>query len=236
MIGTLINVGTVVVGTLVGRAIGARLPEALRRTTMHGIALLTLAMGIRLSLQSQNFLILLGSMILGGVTGELLRLEAGIERLGALAERQLGRGKAAPGDGSGDFARGFVATSILFCVGPMTILGCLRDGLRGDYSLLAVKATLDGISAVAFASALGWGVLLSAGTVLVVQGSLTLGARALAPVVQQPALQSELFAAGGVMLIGLGLRLLDLAPIRIANFLPALLYAPLFAAAAALRP
>jgi len=227
LIGTALNVATVVVGTVAGRAIGERLPGNIRETVMHVIALMTAVLGAGMALKSRNPVVLLGSLVLGGITGELLRVEAGIDRLGAAAERRLSGGA-----GGGDFARGFVVTSILFCVGPMTILGCLNDGLRGDYSLLAVKSTLDGISAMAFASALGWSVLVSAGTVLVVQGGLTLGAGAVAPVLQDPGIQAEIVAAGGVMMLGLALRLLDLKPVRVGNLLPALLYAPLLVAAA----
>jgi hypothetical protein len=222
MIGTLINVATVVVGAVLGRALGARLPDRVRETVMHVIALVTFVLGIGMVLKSADTLVLLFSLVLGALTGEVLGIEAGIERLGRFAEQRL-TGKSE----GGDFVRGFVTTSILFCVGPMTIIGCLNDGLRGDYRLLAVKATLDGISSVGFASALGWGVLLSAITVLLVQGGLTLGARALEPVLLDPAVQNELFATGGVLMLGLGFRLLELKPIRVANLLPALAYAPL---------
>jgi len=220
LVGTLINVGTVVLGTLVGRAIGQRLPERVRESVMHAVGLLTLVLGVEMALKTRNPLILLGSLALGALTGEALQIERRIDGLGALAERWLAGGE------TGEFARGFVTTSILFCVGPMTLLGCLNDGLRGDYRLLATKALLDGISAVAFASALGWGVLLSAVTVLLIQGSLTLGARALEPFLRSEAIQAEVFAAGGVMMLALGLRLLELKQIRVANFLPALLWAP----------
>lgn len=190
---------------------------------MHVIALITLVLGIGMVTRSQNTLALLLAMIFGAVTGEALHIEDGIRRLGEWAERRL-TGKSE----GGDFVRGFVTTSILYCVGPMTLLGCFQDGLSGNFELLAVKSTLDGISAIAFASALGWGVLLSAVTVLVLQGALTLGARWLQDPLQDPALQAEIFAAGGVMMLGLGLRLLELKPIRVANLLPALVYAPLF--------
>ena len=229
MLGTVINVGTVVAGAVVGRALGSRFSPAIRESVMHVIGLMASVLGADMALKTRNPLIVLVSLVLGAITGELLRLETGIDRLGVAAEKRLGGGRegAQPDGKPGDFARGFVTTSILFCVGPLTLLGCLQDGLRGDYGLLATKATLDGISSIAFASALGWGVLLSAVTVLVVQGSLTLGARALEPLLADPAMQAELFAAGGVMMLGLGLRLLELKPIRVANLLPALLYAPL---------
>ncbi len=222
MTGTLINVGTVVAGTLLGRALGHRLPEPVRETVMHAIALLTLVIGVQMVLPSQQALVLLGSLLLGAISGELLRIETWINRLGAAAERRFSAGKGR----EGDFARGFVTTSILFCVGPVTILGCFKDGLTGDYSLLAVKSTLDGVASIAFAATLGWGVMLSAVTVLLVQGSLTLAAEALSPVMKDAAMQREMFAAGGVMMLGLGIRLLRLAEIRVANLLPALVWAP----------
>ena len=224
MTGTILNFITVVAGAVTGKLIGERLPPRMRETVMHVIALVTLVIGADMALKTRNPLVLLLSLVLGAVVGELLRVEDGINRLGELAERRLSR------EGNGDFARGFITTSILFCVGPMTLLGCLNDGLRGDYRLLAIKSTLDGISAIAFASALGWGVLLSALTVLLVQGTLSLGAHALAPLLSDPAGQAELFAAGGVMMLGLGLRILELKPIRVGNLLPALLFAPLLVA------
>ncbi len=220
MIGTFLNVATVTVGSVLGRAIGSRFPDPLRETVMNVIGLVTLVLGADMALKSRNPLILLGSLILGAITGEAMGIEGGINRLGQWAERRLA------GGAGGDFARGFVTTSILYCVGPLTLLGCLDDGLRGDYRLLATKAMLDGIGAVAFASALGWGVLLSAGTVLIVQGGLTLGAHWLEPIFRDPAISRETFAAGGVMMLGLGLRLLELRAVRVSNLLPALLYAP----------
>jgi len=222
VVGTVINVATVVAGTLLGRAIGTRLPDRMRETVMHVIALVTLLIGMEMALKTRLPLVLLGSLVLGALTGEALRIEDGINRLGEAAERRFTAGR-----GGGDFARAFVTTSILFCVGPMTLLGCLEDGLRGDYRLLATKALLDGVASVAFASALGWGVLLSAATVLVVQGALTLGAGALEPFLRSEAMRGEVFAAGGVMMLGLGIRLLELKQIRVSNLLPALLYAPL---------
>lgn len=221
MIGTAINVATVVAGAVAGKLIGSRLPVRVRETLMQVIALVTLVIGADMALKSRQPLILLGSLVFGAITGELVRVEDGIHRLGEWSEARLSRSGE-----PGDFTRGFVATSILFCVGPLTLLGCLEDGLRGEYRLLLTKAVLDGVGALAFSSVLGWGVLLSAVTVLVVQGSLTLGAHALAPVLENELVRAELFAVGGVMLLGVGLRLLELKPIRVGNLLPALLYAP----------
>jgi uncharacterized membrane protein YqgA involved in biofilm formation len=222
-IGTLLNTATVIVGALLGRAVGSRFPERLRETAIDGIGLLVLLIGAEMALGTRHVLYVMGAVLIGGLLGEGLRIEDHLEAFGDWLERRVGVDDA--GEGS-DFSRGFVTTSILFCVGPVTLMGCIQDGLHGDYNLLAVKSVLDGISALAFASALGWGVLFSAGTVLVVQGALTLGARTLSGVLT-PAMDAELFATGGVILLGLGIRLLGLKPVRVANFLPGLVVAPL---------
>ena len=229
MIGTLLNTATVVVGALVGRFLGRKLPARVQETQMAAIGLVTMVLGVQNALgvfapghPPREFLAALLALLVGGWIGEALRLDDGIQALGRRAEARF-----APGDDSGNFARGFVTTSILFCVGPLTILGCLDDGLRGDITKLAIKSVLDGVSAAAFAAALGWGVLLSAGTVLAVQGALTLGAGLLRPLLTEGMI-AAMTAAGGVMLLGLGLNLLGVTKTRIASLLPALVLAPLF--------
>lgn len=224
MIGTLLNTGAVICGTLAGRALGARFPARIQETTLAGIGLITLFFGVDGALKTHNALLVLGALLLGGVLGELAGIDAAIIRLGEWAERRFDRGR---GD-AGTFSRAFVTTSILFCVGPMTVLGCFEDGLTGHYRLLAVKSLLDGVSSLAFSAALGWGVLLSAATVLLVQGGLTLGAAFLKPVLTSVMI-TEMTATGGVMLMGLALNLLGLKQIRVANFLPSLVLAPLLA-------
>ncbi|HEX5701094.1 MAG TPA: DUF554 family protein, partial [Rubrobacter sp.] len=175
-----------------------------------------------------NLLVPLISVILGLAIGELLDLDALLRRLGDRLEERFSKGES-------PVSRAFVTTSLLFCVGPLTVIGSLQDGLNGDYSLLALKSALDFIAALAFASVLGWGVLLSAGTVLVVQGSLTLGAAFLDAVITG-AMISSTTATGGILIFGLGLGLLDLKEVRVANMLPALLAAPLLVAASPLWP
>ncbi len=222
MIGTLINAGAVAAGSLLGRALGARFPQRMQETTLAGIGLMTLFFGVQNALQSHSALVVLGSLLGGGIAGELLDIDGAINRLGAWTERRLNRGQ------SGTFSKGFVTASLLFCVGPMAVLGCFEDATTGTYRILAVKSLLDGVMSAAFATTLGWGVLLSAASVLVVQGTLTLGAGVLKPLLS-PTMVTELTATGGVMLIGLALNLLGLKQIRAANFLPALLLAPLLA-------
>jgi uncharacterized protein len=168
------------------------------------------------------------SVVAGLVVGEILGIEGGLKRLGDNLEKRFSRGES-------PVSRAFVTTSLLFCVGPLTVIGSLEDGLTGDYDLLALKSALDFTAALTFASVLGWGVLLSAGTVLVVQGSLTLGAGFLDEIVTGPMI-SATTATGGILIFGLGLGLLELKEVRVANMLPAILFAPLLVAAIPLWP
>lgn len=226
--GTIINVIAVLIGGGIGTLVGARLPEGIRTTAMSAIGVVTLLIGVQNFFETDNPLIPLVSVVLGLVVGEVVGIERGLRRLGDTLERRFSKGES-------PVSRAFVTTSLLFCVGPLTVLGSLEDGLTGDYDLLALKSVLDFIAALTFASVLGWGVLLSAGTVLLVQGSLTLGAGFVEPVVTE-AMVAAATATGGVLIFSLGLTLLDLKEVRVANMLPALLLAPLIVAAAPLWP
>lgn len=226
--GTLINVGTVMLGTVLGLLLGNRLGEQVRETVLRGLGLITVVIGIQMSLETQNILIVMGAILFGGILGEWLRIEAGLDALGRWLETRFNRGSDA--DGAARFVRGFVVTSLLFCVGPMTILGSIQDGLSGDYRLLAIKSMLDGFAALAFASSLGIGVGFSALTVLLVQGSISLFAAQVQGLLSEEMI-TEMTAAGGVMIVGLGLSsLLEIVRIRVGNLLPALLIAPLIVA------
>lgn len=225
-IGTVINVVAVLVGGGIGTLVGAKLPERMRSSAMAAIGIVTLLVGVTNFLEFDNPLVPLVSVVVGLVIGELLDIDAAVKRLGDSLENRFSKGGS-------PVSRAFVATSLLFCVGPLTIIGSLEDGLKGDYDLLALKSALDFIAALTFASVLGWGVLLSAGTVLVVQGALTLGAGFLGPVVTEDMI-SATTATGGILIFGLGLGLLELKEVRVANMLPALLVAPLLVAAAPL--
>jgi uncharacterized protein len=227
-IGTAINVVAVLVGGSIGTLVGAKLPAAMRHTAMQAIGIVTLLVGVSNFLEYHNPLVPLVSVVLGLVVGELLGIEGALKRFGDSLEKRFSRGES-------PVSRAFVTTSLLFCVGPLTVIGSLEDGLKGDYNLLALKSALDFIASLTFASVLGWGVLLSAGTVLVVQGTLTLGANFLDAVVTG-AMISATTATGGILIVGLGLGLLDLKEVRVANMLPALAFAPLLVAAAPLWP
>jgi uncharacterized membrane protein YqgA involved in biofilm formation len=219
--GTLLNTSTVLVGGALGLTIGRFLPEALLRTIRVAIGLFTVVIGLQMALATRNPLILLVSVLAGVVIGELLRLEAGVQAVGRWAERRLAR--AGP---AGRVSTAFITTSLLYCVGPLTVLGTFQDGTRGVITLLAVKSTLDGFSSIVFASALGAGVLLSAATVLVVQGSLTLAAYLLHAGLNG-AQTAEVTAVGGVAVLALALGLLELKTVRVASFLPGLVVAGL---------
>jgi uncharacterized membrane protein YqgA involved in biofilm formation len=229
VIGTLINVGTVLVGTVLGTALGARLADRIRETVMHSLGLFTLLLGAASGLEAFRppladvaprfaVLLILGSLLVGGILGELLHIDQGLTRGGEALRRRFGRGQAR-------FTEGFVVASLVFCVGPLTILGSIQDGLTGDYQLLAIKSLLDGFAALAFASALGWGVGFSVITILVVQGGLSLSASAVAGAFSD-AMIAAMIAVGGILIMGIGLRLLDIRAVRVANLLPALVLAP----------
>jgi uncharacterized membrane protein YqgA involved in biofilm formation len=194
-----------------------------QRSIRVAIGLFVVVIGIQMALRTRNPLILLVSVLVGVIAGELLRLDAGLHAIGDWAERRWRR------DGEpGRVSLAFMTTSLIFCVGPLTVLGSFLDGTRGDVTLLAIKSTLDGVSSVVFAATLGWGVYLSALSVLIVQGLLTLLAFAVHAGLSDLE-TAELTAAGGIAVLAIGLGLLELKSIKVANFLPALVVAPLLA-------
>lgn len=237
--GTLLNTLTVLVGGGLGALVGDRLPVRFREALFGALGLFTVLIGLLDAISTKNPLIVLGALLLGVLIGETLNIERGLERLGDWAQRRLTRSHAT--DAAADAARApsrvgeaFVASSLVFCVGPLTILGALENGLNGDVTKLAIKATLDGFAALAFGATLGWGVMLSALTVFIVQGAISLAARAVAPALDaNPAALVELTATGGLLLMAIGLKLLRLRDLRVGNWLPALVVAPLLVAALA---
>jgi uncharacterized protein len=221
--GTLLNAATVFVGTLLGLLIGKRLPERVQNTLFGALGLVTLLIGISGALTTRNPLIILGSMLLGGLLGELLHIEGGLKRLGDAIERRSGQSEKS-------VSVAFVTSSLVFCVGPLSILGPLANGLTGDINDLAIKSMLDGFAAIAFAATLGWGVLFSIVTILLYQGGISLAAQVLKPVLDaNPAALVELNAVGGVILMALGFKLLKIRDLPVANYLPALVIAPALA-------
>lgn len=214
--GTLVNVLAVIVGGLIGMAVGDRLPERLKTAVLYALGLGTLLIGTKLILLTDHVMLIIAALLLGTVTGTLLDLEGQLERLAAML-------KATVKSDSATFVTGFVSASLLFCVGPMTIIGSIQDGTIGDATLLYTKSILDGFAAMALASGLGVGVLFAALTVLVVQGGLTLAGGALADITSSLVI-TEMSATGGLLIIAIGLYLLDIKKLPLANLLPALVY------------
>lgn len=236
--GTLLNVATVVAGTVIGLLVGSRMPRRMQESLVVGLGFFTVLIGISMGVRiftdpaarPGDDLAVLAAVLVGVAIGELLRLHDGLEWLGGWFQRRLARSER-----PSRISEGFVTASLVFCVGPLTILGSLENGLTGDVRLLAIKSLLDGVASVAFAAALGPGVALSAITVLLVQGSISGAAFLLRDVMDGPTILA-ITSAGGLILLGVAARLLELKPVRVASFLPALLLAPVFIrVAAALR-
>jgi len=219
--GTFLNVGTVLTGTLLGTLAGSRLPQGIQQRVLAGLGLVTLVIGVdsALAWKDSNPLYVMGGVLAGGVVGEAIGIERRLEALGDRIQTAVARG------GPSRVSEGFVTASLLFCVGPLTVLGSIEDGLTDQYTQLATKAVLDGFASIALAAALGWGVGLAAVSVLVIQGAITLGAGAFDSVLEGETLD-VLTSAGGVLIIGISLKLLGLKDVRVGNFLPALVLAP----------
>ena len=224
MTGTFLNIATVLIGGALGLIFGARIPEQLKATVISGMGLFVMAMGLQMFLKTENPLIVLGSLLIGTLLGEWWKIEEGLQNFGKFLEQRFSREGE---DGSNTFVRGFLTASLLFCVGPLTILGSIQDGLTGDYNLLAVKSVLDGFASLAFASTLGMGVMFSTIVILVYQGGISLLAAQLNSIIT-PSMMNELTATGGVILVGLAISsLLEIKSIRVGNMLPGLAVAPL---------
>ena len=218
--GTLLNAATVLFGGLVGTVVGDRLPERLRENVVRGVGLFVSAMGIKFAIETTNLLYMLGAILLGGIIGSLVGVDARLNQLGEALQRRFTRG------GTSTVAEAFVTASIVFCVGPLTFLGSIQNGLAGDATLLTVKSVLDGFTAIALAATLGWGVLLTVPLILLYQGGLALGASLFAGVLSDLQLR-EMSAVGGLLLIGVGLKLLAIRDVKVADFLPAIVVSPL---------
>ena len=220
MLGVLVNVGTVLIGGLVGLLLKRGIPEKVTEALMTGIGLCTVFIGISGALQGENTLVLILSMAIGTVIGTLLDIDKQLNRLAAYVEARFKQK-----DGQVTVAEGFVTASLLFCVGAMTIVGSLQAGLTGDCETLYTKATLDLISSCVLAASLGIGVLLSDIFVFIFQGGLVLLAGLIAPFLTDYAI-GEMTCAGSVLIIALGLNLIGVTKIKVANYLPVILIPP----------
>ena len=233
MTGTFINVAAILIGGTIGLFFGARIPERFKNTVIAGMGLFTTALGLQMFFKSENSLIVLGALIIGALLGEWIGIEDGLQAFGQMLEKRFSRDTDPTDETEGKsganskFVRGFMVSSLLFCIGPIAILGSIQDGLTGDYKLLAVKSTLDGFASIAFASTLGVGVLFASIPILIYQGGVSLLAHQLNAIVSDP-MMAEMTATGGVILMGVAFsNLLEIKKIRVGNFLPALAIAPL---------
>ena len=217
--GTLLNAATVLVGGLLGTVLGDRLPASLRESVVRGIGLFTLAMGTKFAIDTSNLLFMLGAVLLGGILGSLWGVDRRLSALGDLLQRRFAAGSTST------VAEAFVTAAIIFCVGPLTFLGSIRNGLTGDATLLSVKSVLDGFTSIALAATLGWGVLLTIPLILAYQGGLALGASLFSGLLNELQLR-EMSAVGGLLIIGVGLKLLNIRDVKVADYLPAIVVSP----------
>lgn len=234
--GTIINMVTVGIGTGLGLLLQGRLPERMQRILTQGVGLITLLIGIQLGSsltqaqagQVDGIILGLLALTVGGVLGEWAQIEERLQGIGAWLKAKF--------QGSGRFTEGFVTASLLFCIGPLTLIGSLNNGLIGDNRLLVLKSVMDGIAATALTSSLGIGVGFSIGVIAIYQGGVALAAGVLAQSLPDPATDPRVLlvtGVGGLMILGLGIMLLGIGQIRVASFLPALFIAPVLFALAA---
>ncbi len=226
-LGTIINVATVVAGSAVGLLIGKRIPEAMRETVVQVVGLVTIAIGVKDAIGTHNMVFPLVGMVIGAIIGELLRVEDRLEKIGHVLKRRF-----AKTDESGDehgFVRGFVTASLLYCVGPLTILGAIQDASGQTPQLYIIKGSLDGFISVIFAAIYGVGVMFSAVSVFIVQGTLTALGTSIDSLLDDR-MRLELFSAGGLAVVAIGINLLEIKKIRLGSLLPGLVVTPLLVA------
>jgi hypothetical protein len=222
LLGTLVNVAAVIAGSAVGLLFHAKLPPRLGAIAFQGIGLFTLFLGFTMAAKTRNLLVLIFSIVLGAITGELIDIERHLNRLGEWLKRRLRLGGER-------FAEGMVAAFLLFCMGSMTVLGAIEEGLGGKPNLLVAKSVLDGFASIALSATLGAGVPFSVIPLLVYQGGLTLLAGSLQGVLSDVVI-NEMSAAGGLLLVGLGVNILEIKKLKVLNMLPALVFAAALAA------
>jgi len=217
-IAVIVNTLAVILGSLFGTFMGGRIGDKIKVVLFQTVGLTTIAIGTKMTLQTNEYLIVLGSMALGGILGHVVGIEEKLGRLANVIEKSEGETR---------FVKGFVTASVLFLVGPMTILGCLNAGLKGDNELIFIKSLLDGISSAILASMYGIGVLMSALSVYIFQGLLVTFSGYLS-FLSEGVFLKDFTGTGGLIILATGIRLLDVKDIKAGNFLPALFFSPLF--------
>lgn len=221
IIGTLVNAGAVIVGSTIGLLVHSKLPSRITKVTFQGVGLFTLFLGLYMALKTSNFLIMIFSILIGSIIGGGIDIDKYMNRFGEFLKRKI-KTK------SEDFALGMVTAFLLFCMGSMTILGAIEEGLGGYPHLLFAKSVLDGFSSIALTATLGIGVMFSAIPLLIYQGALTLFANLFQNILSTPVI-NEITAVGGLILIGLGINILEIKNLKVINMLPALIVAGILA-------
>ncbi len=222
MLGTIVNALAIIGGALVGILLRKGLPERIKSTVIQGIGLTILLIGMDMALKTKNPLIIISSLVVGGIVGEVLDIEQRLENLGQWMENKFSKTGEA-----GQFTKAFVSSSLIFCVGVMAIMGSLDSGLRGNNQILYAKSLLDGISSIVFASSMGIGVAVSAVPVFLYQGTITVSASMLQGILSADVI-NEMSAAGGLLILGIGLNILQIKKIKVGNLLPAIIMAVAF--------
>ena len=219
-LGTIINVLAVILGSLLGLCLKSRIPPKIHQRVFQGIGLATLLIGLQMALKVENLILLIFSILFGAIVGEALDLEKRLDSLAEILKKKLK-------SQSSSFTQGLITAFLIFCIGSLTILGALDEGIRGDHTLLLAKSTLDGFTSIALAATYGLGVMFSVIPMLIYQGTITLLARQFQNLFT-PILINQLTAVGGILILGLGLNLLEIKQIKITNMLPALLFVFVF--------
>jgi uncharacterized protein len=220
MLGTFVNVGAILLGTLIGSLLKHGIPEKVQKIIMQAIGLCVVVIGITSAIKTQNTLLFIFSLAIGGAIGKLIGIENGLEKIGMKLQNRFSKGEST-------VAEGFVTATLIFCVGAMAILGSLESGLNKNHELLYIKAVLDGLTSMVLASTLGFGVGFSALAVLIYQGLITLGATWVSPFLTQEVMR-EVSAVGGVLIFGIGINLLDIKKIHVGDMLTAVLIPPIY--------
>jgi len=220
MIGTMANTAAVIAGSILGISAGRRIDEGLKQILMQALGLAVVVIGLSMTLSAKDIISSVACLLLGALTGELLKIERGIELIGQKLKVRFS-------SGSSTFVQGFVTATILYLSGPMAIIGCIQDGTAGNPDTLYLKSLLDGVASIALSSTLGIGVAFSAASVLVVQGGMTLLAAHIT-FLQEPVVLQSITSTGGMIILGIGINLLELTVIRVGNLIPALVYAAVY--------
>jgi len=222
LLGTIVNAATIILGTILGNSLKGRFSENIKQTIMQGLSLTVMLIGLSMAISTENMLIVTLSMVIGGILGELLKIEDRLNDFGRRLESRFS-------SEGGDFTRAFVTASLVYCVGAMAVLGSIQSGLEGDHSILFVKSILDGVSAVVFSSSMGIGVAFSAIPVFAYQGAIALAASFVKAFLTNNII-TEMSATGGLLIFGIGINMLGInVNIKVGNLLPAIFVAVILA-------